>query len=275
MSNRALWNDEEKVSVVGNYVHNFAQELRNGDLGGTKVITDNLSCPHLGSKLSEALFKADIHIAMLDFLVQCEGHLSVALKGAVGERANIPSLWVDILTMMVEYNDNSHDTRLMITRRLEPLVICMIDEGRKLFRSNSCWHRSLRSFFYLMYDLMCQSEEARVIIISYDGFLPFVAQASCWGVSRGDIVKEATWLQLDDSFGAACRVAQRVICLVVEEYDNQFQWIKNTTINPLELIACTPLSSDPGCKDSTMVGFVRSMRREKGDDRSSYLPVIV
>ncbi len=126
VSNRALWDEEEKVSVVNNYIHNFAQEIRDGDLEGTKVITDNLSCPHLGSKLSEALFKEDIHIAMLDFLVQCEGHLSVALRGAVGERANIPSLWVDVLTMMVEYECSrgtfSHDTRLMVATRLELLT---------------------------------------------------------------------------------------------------------------------------------------------------------
>jgi hypothetical protein len=183
---------------------------------------------------------------------------------------------MDILTLMVDY-ECPRDTRLMIAKRLEPLVMCMIKDRRQLFRSNRGWHRCLKSYFYLMYYLMCQSEEAGVILISYDGFLPFVAQASCWGVSRGDIVKEATWLQLDDSFAAACRVAQRVICLVVEEYDNKYEEEdKNATINPLELIACTPLSNDAGCKDSTMVGFVRSMRREKkGDDLSSYLSVIV
>ena len=199
LSNREKWNDETRSAIVNNYVHNFAPELRNGDLEGTTVITENLACPHLGSKLSEALFKNDIHIAMLDFLGQCKGHLSVALKGAVGERADIPSLWIDILTLMVDY-ECPLDTRLMIAKRLEPLVMCMIRDRRLLFRSNRSWHRSLPGFFHLMFYLMRQSEEARVIIISYDGFLPFVAQASCWGVSRGDIVKEATWLQLDDSF---------------------------------------------------------------------------
>jgi hypothetical protein len=63
--------------------------------------------------------------------------------------------------------------------------------------------------------------------------------------------------------------------LVVEEYDIEDKGDKDVKNDPLELIACTPLSNDAGCKDSTMVGFVRSMRHEKGDDLSSYLSVIV
>src|SRR5210317_2088778 len=34
VSNRALWNDEEKGEVVNNYIHNFAQEIRNEDFEG-------------------------------------------------------------------------------------------------------------------------------------------------------------------------------------------------------------------------------------------------
>ena len=41
-SKRELWNDKEKGMIVDNYVHNFAQELRDGDLDGTTVIADNL-----------------------------------------------------------------------------------------------------------------------------------------------------------------------------------------------------------------------------------------
>lgn len=158
LTNRELWCDKTRSAIVDNYVHNFAQELRNGDLEGTTVITDNLACPHLGSKLSEALFKEDIHISMLDFLEQCEGHLSVALKGAVGERADIPSLWMDILTLMVDY-ECPRDTRLMIAKRLEPLVMCMVKDRRQLFRSNHSWHRCLKSYFYLIYYLMCRRKK--------------------------------------------------------------------------------------------------------------------
>ncbi len=268
VSNRALWNDKEKVSVVNNYIHNFAQEIRDGNFEGTTVIDRNLACPHLGSKLSEALFKEDIHIAMLDFLDQCNGRLSVALKGAVGGRANIPSLWIDILTMMVDY-ECSHDTLLMVATRLEPLVMCMIHDRRQLFRSNNCWHMSLPSFFDLIFYVMCQSDEAREIMMAYDGFLPFVARASCWDVTHGDVA----WPK---SFATASRIAQKLTCLVVEEHD--FEDKRDTDVkknDPLELIACTPLSNDPGCKDSTMVGFIRSMRLGKEDNRSSYLSVIV
>jgi hypothetical protein len=269
VSNRALWDEEEKVSVVNNYIHNFAQEVRDGDFEGTKVIAGNLSCPHLGSKLSEALFKEDIHIAMLDFLGKCDGHLSVALKGAVGERANIPSLWMDILTFMVDY-ECPHETLLilMVATRLEALVMCMIHDRRLLFRSNNCWHMSLPSFFDLMYNLMCQSEEAREIIISYDGFLPFVARASCYDVTHRDVARPK-------SFATASSKAQRLTCLVVEEHDFEEEGDADVKNDPLELIACTPLSNDAGCKDSTMVGFVRSMRHEKEDHHSSYLSVII
>ena len=222
VSNRALWDDREIGLVVDNYVHNFAQELRDGNFEGTNVIGNNLHCPHLGSRLSDALFKEEIHIAMLDFLAKCDGLLSVALKGAVGERVSIPSMWMEILTLMIRNDERSRDTLIMVAKRLEPLVMCMIHEKRQLFRSKNAWHISLTSFFSLMFYLMCQSDEVLGIIIAYDGFLPFVAQASCWDVSRGDIVKEAAMIRYGDgsvSFSTACGVARRVICLVVEEHD--------------------------------------------------------
>ena len=104
LTNRELWNEEEKGLVVDNYIHNFAQELRDGNFEGTKVIGVNLLCPHLRLKLIDALFKEDIHVAILDFLGKCDGRLSVALKGAVGERVTISSMWMEILTMMVRYD---------------------------------------------------------------------------------------------------------------------------------------------------------------------------
>jgi hypothetical protein len=115
---------------------------------------------------------------------------------------------------------------------------------------------------------MCHSEEAREIMISYDGFLPFVARASCYDVTHGDVA----WPK---SFATASSKAQRLTCLVVEEHDFEEEGDTEVKNDPLELIACTPLSNDAGCKDSTMVGFVRSMRHEKEDHHSSYLSVIV
>ena len=274
LSNRALWDDKEKSIVVGHYVHNFEQGLRDGDLEGTTVIARNLSCPHLKSKLSEALFEADIHYAILDFLGHCHGRLSAALQGAVGERETIPRLWLDMLGMMVHgCSEQPHDARLAeVAKRLEPVVICMIHERRQLFRSNNNWHTSLSSFFSLVFDVMCQSREGRRIMISYEGFLSFVAQASCWGVSREDIVKEARWLQLGDSFSIACYEAQRLMCLVVDEHDIEEDHATSSNFL-LEQIACTPLSNDHECKDSTMAGFVRIMRSDQ-EDNPSFLPII-
>ena len=281
LTNRELWNEEEKGVVVDNYIHHFAQELRDGNYGGTKVIGGNLLCPHLGSKLIEALFKEDLHIAILDFLAKCDGRLSVALKGAVavGERVSLPSMWIEILTLMIGNDECSRDTLLMIAKRLEPLVICMIHEKRQLFRSNDTWHISLAPFFSLMFYLVCHSEEILWIMLSYDGLLSFVAQASCWDVSRGDIAKEAARIHCSDdyvphSFSTACLEARKVICLVVEEHDIEEGEDADAPFNPLELIACTPLSNDPECKDSAMVGFVRSMRCDK-DNLPSMLSVII
>jgi hypothetical protein len=260
--------------VVDNYVHNFAQELRDGNFEGTKVIGDNLHCPHLGSRLSDALFKEDIHIAVLDFLKQCDGRVSVALEGAVGERVTMPMpfLWIDILVMMVGHEQCSRDTLIMVAKRLEPLVMCMIHEKRELFRSNDTWHICLAAFFYLMFHLMCQSEESRGIMLSYDGFLPFVAQACCWDVNRGDIVKEAARFSGagdSPSLAATCRETQRILCSIVAALDVEG--------GPLELIACTPLINNPECKDSTLVGFIRCMRSGKGKEEGipSNLSVII
>jgi DnaJ-domain-containing protein 1 len=279
LTNRELWNDEEKGVVVDNYIHHFAQEIRNGNFEGTKVIGGNLLCPHLGSKLIEALFEEDIHIALLDFLSKCDGRLSVALKDTVEKRVSLPAMWIEILTLMIGNDECSHETLVLVAKRLEPLVICMIHERRQLFRSNDTWHVSLGAFFYLMFYLMCQSKEARRVMLSYDGLLPFVAQASCWDVSRGDIAKEAARIRCGDdyvprSFSTACREARKVICLVVEEHDIEEGEDADAPFSPLELIACTPLSNDPECKDSAMVGFVRCMRRDN-DNLPSMLSVII
>ncbi len=279
LTNRELWNEEEKGVVVDNYIHHFAQEIRDGNFEGTKVIGGNLLCPHLGSKLIEALFKEDIHIAILDFLSKCDGRLSVALKDTVGKRVSLPSMWIEILTLMIGNEECSRETLVMVAKRLEPLVICMIHERRQLFRSNDTWHISLGAFFSLMFYLMYQSEEIRWIMLSYDGLLSFVAQASCWDVSRGDIAKEAVRIRCSDdyvprSFSTACREARKVICLVVEEHDIEEGEDADAPFSPLELIACTPLSNDPECKDSAMVGFVRSMRCDK-DNLPSMLSVII
>ncbi|KAL7458036.1 hypothetical protein ACHAWC_009537 [Mediolabrus comicus] len=280
VSDRELWNDEEKDKVVNNYIHNFAQEIRDGNFEGTNVIGCNLHCPHLGSKLSDALFKEDIHIAILDFLSKCDGRLSIALKGAVGERATIPSIWMEILILMIGYDECSRETLVMVAKRLEPLVICMIHERRQLFRGNDTWHINLAAFFSLTLFLMNQSKEARRVMLSYDGLLPFVAQASCWDASRGDIAKEAAMIRCRDgsvsSFSDACREARKVIYVIFEEDDikEDEEEDANAPINPLELIACTPLSNDPECKDSTLVGFVRSMRCDK-DNLPSMLSSII
>ena len=263
LCDRSLLTDEEKRMIIPNYIHNYEQDLLDGVYEGTFVIVQNLSCPHFGELLCEALMEIDIPNAILRFLGQCEGQLTVRLGGGVkditsGERNKLPHLWMDILTLMLRFDVCPKDTRLVIAKSIGPLVRCMInDEKRQVFQSKNIWYNSLASFFCLV-DRLVQTTEGRFTITSYEGLLPFIAQACCWNISRKDIVIAAAWFQLDSSISDACYEAQRVIYYVVQE-----TFIEDAKIGDVDLIASTPvLSNESDCTESVIVGFIRMMIKQ-------------
>lgn len=109
----------------------------------------------------------------------------------------------------------------------------MMRKGR-CFKGRIIWYNSLTSFFCLV-DRLVQTTEGRLTITSYEGLLPFIAQACCWNISRKDIVIAAAWFQLDSSISDACYEAQRVIYYVVQE-----TFIEDAKIGDVDLIASTP-----------------------------------
>ena len=158
---------------------------------------------------------------------------------------------------MIEHVPNSDDIRLAFARSIEPLITCMIDEKRELFKSREMWYLGMAPFFCLIHNIML-SDEGRSVMLSYDKLLPFIAQACCWRINRDDIVTDAMWLKLDASVSAACYDAQGVLYLVLDT--SEF-------MGPLNLIASTPLLvNDPKCHVSIIAGFIQMMSNEKQID---------
>lgn len=134
----------------------------------------------------------------------------------------------------------------------------MDDERRKLFQSNEIWYNCLSPFFCLVQNIMV-SEKGRIAISSlYQSLLTFIAQASCWRVSRDDIVTDAMWLKLEHFVSYGCLDAQRALSLVLD---------MSELMGPLNLIAATPLcNEDPRCNVSVIVGLIRMMSNDKQKD---------
>ena len=260
---RAFMDTAEKQKLAENYIHNYADDLRDGIYEGTDALAVNLACDHVGPLLSKLLIEKGSHKHVLHFLSQCEKKLAIALKGPVhGDRNKMPHQWMDVLTLIIHHDECPDDIRIMVAKSIEPLVMCIIDERRKLFRRNDLWQKSLESFFVLL-DRVLQSDEGCLVMFSYEGVLQFVAQACTWLISREDIVTEASWLQVNIS--DACYQAQRVMFKVVTIC---------TVGQPLESIASSPLlSNDPNCSDSTLVGFIRTMK--VADDGRDLLVCII
>lgn len=122
MCDRKLMNNDEKQELVENYIHSYARDLRDGVWEGTYILGRNLECQSLGPLMCQALVKAGIHNDILRFLNQCDEALLVVLKGVVGGRTEIPSLWMYILTMTMMSLD---DAPLAIAEGIRPLVMCM------------------------------------------------------------------------------------------------------------------------------------------------------
>jgi len=162
--------------------------------------------------------------------------------------------------------ERAQDIQLTIAKSIGQLIACMIDdEKRKLFQSKEYWYKCLSSFFCLVNNLM-RGEESSLVMLSYDGLLPFIAQAACYRVSRDDIITDATWLKQDDSLSDGCLDAQRAIDLVLETCTNT---------DLMELIASTPLlSNDPKCSESTVVGFLRTMNEGQQQDTTALVYII-
>ena len=103
-----------------------------------------------------------------------------------------------------------------------------------------------------------RSVEVRLMVMKYEGFLPFIAQACSWMISRDDIVTESKWLQLDFPMTTTCMEAQKVLSFIIRDFDDvdMFRGL-------LKRIASTPLlSNDPDCNDSIIVGLVRTLKIE-------------
>ena len=255
---RSYLNDKEKQEFVSNYIHNYADDLRGGIFEGTNVIIQNLACSHLGPLLCEALVERGIHDVMLQFLSHCEGKLSLRFGGkdiTSGQRDIIPRLWMDVLALMLGYDD---DIQWQIAESIEPVVACMVNaEKREFFQSKDIWHQSVTSFLFLV-GCLNRSVEVRLTMMKYEGFLPFIAQACSWMISRDDIVTESKWLQLDFPMTTTCMEAQKVLSFIIRDFDDvdMFRGL-------LKRIASTPLlSNDPDCNDSIIVGLVRTLKIE-------------
>lgn len=163
--------------------------------------------------------------------------------------------------------DCAQGIRLTIAKSIAPLVTCMVDDKkRKLFQRKEHWYKGLSSFFCLVMNLMNGEEGGRSVMLSYDGLLPFIAQAACYRVSRDDISTDAMWLKHDESLSAGCLDAQRAVAFILGT---------DTSTDLMELIASTPLSNDPKCSESTIVGFLRTLNHEQQLDTSGSLVDII
>lgn len=80
MGDISLLNDKEKNSIADNYMHNYLQDLKDGEIEGTHVIATKLESPHLGPVLSRKLVDAGIHHNMIGFLNQCDSKMSDVLE---------------------------------------------------------------------------------------------------------------------------------------------------------------------------------------------------
>ena len=106
-SDRGLLNMEDRRIIVDNYIHNYEDDLRKGVYEGTKVITSNLACQHLGPMLCEAFLEEEIQTDMLCFLSKCNKKLCsvVKQKGALSpEYQKLPSMVSLVIHCHFVYN---------------------------------------------------------------------------------------------------------------------------------------------------------------------------
>ncbi|KAL7544135.1 hypothetical protein ACHAWF_007519 [Thalassiosira exigua] len=266
--------DEEGITEFAeNAARDFSSAVLYGSYDGMLVICQFLVDTRLGPKMRDVLVRKGVHLAAIRLLNQCNKSVADALgkdEKDVKEITKLPGLWTKILILIIHQDpspDNSlsadADIRFAFAKGIGPFVMRVIDGGkRELFQRNEIWHMCLPSFFNLVFHTM-GSKHGFQTMISYDGFLPFVAQASCWSQTREDIVAESGAIPLH----YACHEAQRVISLLeIVGHD----WAKQgeTPRHYLEQIARAPISSSSAkCTESTMVGLIRMLKCSEQDKK--------
>lgn len=229
---RGLLSDEERQELAGNYVFSFSQDLREGDYYATDVVRRNIADPHIGRQLEDELLKADIHLSLLHFLNQSAKSSYDALGRVVdgGESTMLAYNWVMILWILMQDGlalDARDGARLVVAKGIDPFLMSVIDDKRELFQSNHVWHLCISAFFEIVRGIV-KSKEALLVMISYEGFLPFVAQASCWSQSREDIAAESEILRQvypdprtsPEPLSSASHAAQKVLGLAIRVHEH-------------------------------------------------------
>ena len=228
----------------------------------------------LSNEISDIPFEINgVLPSVLRLLQKCEHETFATLMAGIGGDLPSPSLWISLI---LKATMSKPSCCMQIAQNIGPMVRCMCNDTKRLFfKSNKHWKEAITYFVVLIWILVrtINSEESNDTklnivgtLLKHEGLLRTIVQWGFWGEEhRPDIAKELDVNRCSRIVQLGKEITSWIICDV---YDDRKEYQEIFGINPLEIIATTPIVSkdyDPNCMISYMAGLIRLVRATNGD----------